>query len=105
MTTPSIDNELDAHYLLGDEQIARFEEQGFIKLKNVFSQEVLDYYGKVITASVIANNDLADVPPNHDRDLHGRTNETEVSGEPESATRSGGVVSRCRCWRGRGFPA
>lgn len=45
---------LDIHspYPLTDEQIARFRADGFIKLKNVLSPEVLDYYGKIITSEV-----------------------------------------------------
>jgi ectoine hydroxylase-related dioxygenase (phytanoyl-CoA dioxygenase family) len=62
MTTTTTADQLNTHYPLSDAQITQFREQGFIKLKNVFSQEVLDHYGKTITDCVKARNDLADVP-------------------------------------------
>jgi ectoine hydroxylase-related dioxygenase (phytanoyl-CoA dioxygenase family) len=43
---------LDTPYELTDEQIARFRADGFIKLKEVLSPEVLAYYGEEITAKV-----------------------------------------------------
>ena len=33
--------DLDSHYILADEQVTRFREEGFIKLKKVLSPEVL----------------------------------------------------------------
>ena len=62
MSTMTHANDLASEYPLSDAQIAQFREQGFIKLKNVFSQAALDHYGKVITDCVKARNDLADVP-------------------------------------------
>jgi ectoine hydroxylase-related dioxygenase (phytanoyl-CoA dioxygenase family) len=44
--------ELDAPFALTSEQIQRYREQGFIKLKNVLSPEVLEFYGKEITRLV-----------------------------------------------------
>ncbi len=47
---------LDAPYQLTDEQIAFFRDQGYVKLKQVLSPEVLDHYGKRITEKVIELN-------------------------------------------------
>jgi ectoine hydroxylase-related dioxygenase (phytanoyl-CoA dioxygenase family) len=55
-------DELHANYSVSTAQKTQFQEQGFIKLKNVFSPQVLDYYGQAITEYVLANNDLAEVP-------------------------------------------
>ena len=49
MSATLTERDLDTAYTLKPEQIAQFREQGFIKLKNVLSPEVLDYYGKEIT--------------------------------------------------------
>ncbi len=38
------------------EQIARFQKDGYIKLKNVLSAEVLEHYGKEITRETLARN-------------------------------------------------
>jgi ectoine hydroxylase-related dioxygenase (phytanoyl-CoA dioxygenase family) len=55
-TAPDIDSE----YKLSPDQIARFRRDGYIKLKNVFTQEVLDYYGPEITRQVLlASKDTA----------------------------------------------
>jgi len=50
-TTTAID--LDSEYKLSPEQIARFQKDGYIKLKDVLSAEALDYYGKEITRLVL----------------------------------------------------
>ncbi len=60
MTT--VADELGVHYPLSVAQISQFHRQGFIKLKGVFTQELLDHYGTAITDYVIANNDMTDVP-------------------------------------------
>lgn len=52
MSTTAAALDLHSPYPLTDEQIARFRADGFIKLKNVLSPDVLDYYGKIITAEV-----------------------------------------------------
>jgi ectoine hydroxylase-related dioxygenase (phytanoyl-CoA dioxygenase family) len=62
MATLSITQELNTHYPLSDTQIEAFQQQGFVKLKNVFSRDLLDHYGNAITDFVIAHNGLADVP-------------------------------------------
>ncbi len=53
---PEIQTELEAVYPLDEEQIRRFERDGFIKLKNVLSPEVLQYYGEEITRLVLQLN-------------------------------------------------
>lgn len=44
--------DIDTPYLLAEAQIAQFRRDGFIKLKNVFSQEELDLYRPEITGLV-----------------------------------------------------
>ena len=54
MTTaasPALD--IDSEYKISPEQVARFEKDGYIKLKDVLSPDVLDYYGKEITRMVL----------------------------------------------------
>ena len=50
--------ELDNEYIITDKQIDFFLKNGFIKLRNVLSTELLEYYGKKITSSVIELNTL-----------------------------------------------
>jgi len=50
--------DIDSPYPLTAEQIARYRRDGFIKLKNVLSPEVLAHYGKTITAEVIRLNTM-----------------------------------------------
>jgi ectoine hydroxylase-related dioxygenase (phytanoyl-CoA dioxygenase family) len=57
MTTaalPALD--IDSEYKISPEQIARFQKDGYIKLKDVLSREVLDFYGKEITRMVLLLN-------------------------------------------------
>jgi hypothetical protein len=63
--------DLDSHYPLTDEQIRQFREEGFIKLKNVLSREVLDYYGSEITRLTLLHNPLKDRPLEQ-RDTYGK---------------------------------
>jgi ectoine hydroxylase-related dioxygenase (phytanoyl-CoA dioxygenase family) len=49
--SPALD--IDSEYKISPEQVARFEKDGYIKLKNVLSPDVLDYYGKEITRMVL----------------------------------------------------
>jgi ectoine hydroxylase-related dioxygenase (phytanoyl-CoA dioxygenase family) len=53
--------QLETPYALSPDAISFFREQGFIKLKQVLSPEILEYYGKEISQKVIALNTL-DVP-------------------------------------------
>ena len=55
-TTASPALDIDSEYKISPEQIARFQKDGYIKLKDVLSPEVLDYYGKEITRMVLLLN-------------------------------------------------
>ena len=44
--------ELDQPYVLSNEQITFYQKNKFIKLKNVFSSDLLEYYSQVITEKV-----------------------------------------------------
>lgn len=50
MSTTALD--LHTHYPLTEEQIARYQRDGYIKLKHVLSPEVIAYYGPIITSEV-----------------------------------------------------
>ncbi len=50
--------DLDAHYKLTDEQINFYRREGYIKLKNVLSPEVIEHYGNEITRKVIELNTM-----------------------------------------------
>lgn len=53
--------DIDSAYTLKDEQIAFFRENGYVKLKNVLSPEVLQHYGREISRQVKELNTL-DLP-------------------------------------------
>ena len=53
-TLPALD--LDSEYAISPQQIARFQKDGYIKLKEVLSAEVLEHYGKEITRMVLLLN-------------------------------------------------
>ena len=63
-------SELDASQVVTGEQADYFKKNGFIKLKNVLSAELLQYYEKEITAKVfeLNDNDL----PLEQRDTYGK---------------------------------
>jgi len=50
--------QLDSQYSLSQEQVQFFRENGFIKLKQVLSPEVLAYYGREIAGKVIELNTM-----------------------------------------------
>jgi len=52
MSTTTAGLDLHTPYPLTPEQIAQFRRDGFIKLKQVLSPEVIDYYGSIITSEV-----------------------------------------------------
>ncbi len=54
-------SQLDQPYSLSREDTDYFHENGFIKLKNVLSQEILEHYGKEITRKVLELNTM-DLP-------------------------------------------
>lgn len=72
MTTAiDVRQEIDLPYPLTEEQLKRFREDGFIKLKNVFSREVLQRYGQEITRLTLERNKFRDVPLEK-RDTYGK---------------------------------
>jgi ectoine hydroxylase-related dioxygenase (phytanoyl-CoA dioxygenase family) len=71
MTTtaaPALD--IDSEYKLSAEQIARFQKDGYIKLKDVLSADVLEHYGKVITGLVLEQS--KDYAPLEKRSTYGK---------------------------------
>jgi ectoine hydroxylase-related dioxygenase (phytanoyl-CoA dioxygenase family) len=50
--------DLDSHYPLTADQIARFRQDGYIKLKDVLSADVIRHYGPIITAEVYRLNTM-----------------------------------------------
>ncbi len=51
MTTATLD--IDSEYKISPAQVAQFQRDGYIKLKDVLSADVLDHYGKEITRQVL----------------------------------------------------
>ena len=51
MTTATLD--IDSEYQISPAQIAQFQRDGYIKLKDVLSAEALDHYGREITRQVL----------------------------------------------------
>ncbi len=45
-------------YKINNEQIRFFRENGFVKLKNVLSEEAVNYYGKIISQKVVELNQI-----------------------------------------------
>lgn len=85
MSPTTLLEELDAPYTLNDEQIDRFNRQGFVKLKNVFSADLLEHYGDAITGYVLAHNDLSDVPMD-DRETYQKAFTQVMNLWPENET-------------------
>jgi len=54
----SLLRELDEEYVVSPEAIAFYRKNGYVKLKSVFSLDVLQYYGDVITQLVFKLNTL-----------------------------------------------
>lgn len=50
--------DIDSPYAISDEQIAQFRRDGYIKLKNVLSAEVIEHYGPIITSEVYRLNTM-----------------------------------------------
>ncbi|MFD2571221.1 phytanoyl-CoA dioxygenase family protein [Spirosoma soli] len=63
-------NELARPYELNSETIAFYQKNGYVKLKHVLSQEVLSYYGDIITELVFRLNTL--VKPMEERTTYER---------------------------------
>jgi len=53
-----LSEELNNPYILNKEDIEKFRNNGYIKLKDVFSKELLDHYGDIITKKVIELNTM-----------------------------------------------
>jgi ectoine hydroxylase-related dioxygenase (phytanoyl-CoA dioxygenase family) len=66
MTTLAAAPDIDSPYTLTRDQITRFREDGFIKLKDVLSAEALAYFGEAITRLTLQLN------PNKDKPLEAR---------------------------------
>lgn len=56
--TAALAEQLDRPFTLTSDQVALFRTNGYIKLKQVLSPEVIDYYGTEITNQVIRLNTL-----------------------------------------------
>ncbi|MFD2932493.1 phytanoyl-CoA dioxygenase family protein [Spirosoma flavum] len=63
-------NELDSDYTVSPEAIAFYREKGYVKLKDVLSPTVLDYYGSIITDLVFRLNTL--IKPMEERTTYER---------------------------------
>ncbi|MGF1449534.1 MAG: phytanoyl-CoA dioxygenase family protein [Opitutales bacterium] len=70
MTTATDFADLDTPYPISNAQRAQFEEQGFIKLKNVLSPETLRHFGARISAMVQQLN--TQDKPMAERDTYGK---------------------------------
>jgi ectoine hydroxylase-related dioxygenase (phytanoyl-CoA dioxygenase family) len=66
LTAPDIDSD----YRISAEQVARFRQDGYIKLKGVFSQATLDAYGTEITRLV--REQSRDTRPLEERNTYGK---------------------------------
>lgn len=62
--------DLESRYDLTEAQIAQFREQGFIKLKDVLSPEVIEHFGKAITDTVL--REAAGIEPLEQRSTYGK---------------------------------
>jgi ectoine hydroxylase-related dioxygenase (phytanoyl-CoA dioxygenase family) len=70
VATENLRAELESHYALNDEQIAFYRKNGYIKLKQVLSPNVLAYYGDLITEWVFKLNTL--IKPMEERSTYER---------------------------------
>jgi ectoine hydroxylase-related dioxygenase (phytanoyl-CoA dioxygenase family) len=66
----SIKNALAAPYQLTDEQIAFFQQHRFIKLKDVFNSEVIEYFNSAISKQVSAKSNITTAV--NERDTYGK---------------------------------
>src|ERR1700744_3128551 len=66
----ALQSELDAPFALTTEQIAFYNENGYIKLKDVFSRELLQHYRRIISARVAELS--ADALPFEQRTTYGK---------------------------------
>lgn len=66
---PALD--LDSPYTLTPDQITRFREDGFIKLRHVLSPEALEHYGEAVTRMTMLLNPNKEKPLDQ-RDTYGK---------------------------------
>ena len=70
MNPTGLQQELDAPFQLTPEQISFYEENGYIKLKQVLSPELLEHYRQIINQRVAELS--ADALPMEQRDTYGK---------------------------------
>lgn len=71
-TSSSLDSPtFDTSYELSADHIQRFREDGFIKLKDVFDEQTLNFYGEAVTRETLERNPNKDKPL-EERDTYGR---------------------------------
>jgi len=70
MTTVAPALDIDSGYKISPAQIAKFQKDGYIKLKDVLSANVLEYYGKEITRQVLLLS--KDQKPLEQRNTYGK---------------------------------
>jgi len=58
MSAHELKAELDDLFRLTTKEIAFYHQQGFIKLRNVLSKNLLNHYGQEVTAQVQRLNEL-----------------------------------------------
>jgi ectoine hydroxylase-related dioxygenase (phytanoyl-CoA dioxygenase family) len=69
-TTTAAALDIDSEYKVSPEQVARFQKEGYIKLKDVLSADVLEHYGKEITRVVLEQS--KDQQPLENRSTYGK---------------------------------
>ena len=70
MEAQTLSAELETPYAIGEGTINFYRENGYVKLKNVLSSDVLNYYGPIISDLVIQLNTLT--KPMHERTTYER---------------------------------
>ncbi len=68
--TNALHQELDAPFFITSEQVAFYNENGYVKLKQVLSPTLLDHYHQAISARVAEL--AADMPPMEQRNTYGK---------------------------------
>ncbi len=68
--TNALHQELDAPFFITSEQVAFYNENGYVKLKQVLSPTLLDHYRQAISARVAEL--AADMPPMEQRNTYGK---------------------------------
>jgi ectoine hydroxylase-related dioxygenase (phytanoyl-CoA dioxygenase family) len=70
MTTATATLDIDSEYKISPAQVERFQKDGYIKLRDVLSAEVLEYYGREITRQVLLLSQ--DSKPLEERNTYGK---------------------------------